>query len=173
MASPIPVRWTLDLLRARCIEDGDCLIWPLAATRGQPRVSMGGRTIYLRRWVLEQRLRRPLRRDESVTTTCMTPMCCAAGHLRATTRAEITARSYRDGSRCPARDYRMGVACAMRNSAKLDAAKAAAIRADERGARAVAAEYGVSPQTVYAIRSGRRWRGLAANSSVFAWRGAA
>jgi hypothetical protein len=41
--------------------------------------------------------------------------------------------------------------------AKLTAAQAAAIYGDQRLARIVAAEYGVSDTTIYDIRKGKRW----------------
>lgn len=46
----------------------------------------------------------------------------------------------------------------MRPHAKLTAAAVQAIREDGRPARVVAAEYGVSRQTVYEIRRGHTWK---------------
>lgn len=58
-----------------------CWLWKHELVDGYARVSNEGRTITVTRWLLAQRIGRPLRRTEVARHTCDTPMCCRPQHL--------------------------------------------------------------------------------------------
>jgi hypothetical protein len=87
-----------------------------------------------------------------VAHACGNRLCVAPVHLRWATRAENQADRLKHGT-----DWR-GEKHAQ---AKLTEQQVHAIRQDERGSRAVAADYGVRPRTIRQIRARRTWGWLA------------
>lgn len=176
MTARLLTRAERDAYLARCVPDGDCLIWPGSVnTGGYAQVKRHGAHFLLRRLLVESRARRVIGPGERVQSLCGRPACCEPAHLAIGTPGDINRASFASGRRsravCVAAGRRARIAG---GGMKLTLEDARAIRADTVSTRAeLARRYGVRPNYITSIRSGRAWAETAANASVFAWRGAA
>ena len=93
--------------------------------------------------------------DTKVCHSCDMPECVNPDHLWLGTTADNTRDAAAKGRLGKARPR--GSLNAM---ARLSEKDIALIRTDKRVAREIAADYGVSPSTIYAIRSGANWSWL-------------
>lgn len=89
--------------------------------------------------------------DLCVLHACDTPRCVRPSHLHLGTRAE-------NNQEAAERDRRHRPSGTQNPHAKLSEADVRAIRADQRSARIIAAEYGISRANVSMIRTRRTWR---------------
>ena len=88
--------------------------------------------------------------------SCDNPNCCNPRHLSWGTQKANVAQAMSRGR------HQRGEAS---GRARLTEAEVLAIRADERGCRRLAREYGVGVQTIVGIRAGKTWRHLLPNIS--------
>ena len=150
---------TIESLRARCIEDGDCLIWQGGAyTNGSPRAHVHGerrttsaRAVWL---VLHGKVQQP---GKFAFSTCGNPLCMA--HAVFLTRAQIGKRvaALTGYAQNPARRER--IALSKRATASpLTPDQVHDIRYGPGLITEKAARHKVSEQTASAIVNGRRWR---------------
>lgn len=144
-------RW----LAARTTPDGSCLRWNGLVTHGRPMGtfrSSGARSV--RRIVWEE-THGPLLEEQWVvrTTDCSNVDCVAIEHLRVVNAQAHVAEGVET------RRFRWGE---KHGNAKLTESQARSILSDHESSRAELAErFGISPATVYAIRTGQRWAHLA------------
>lgn len=90
---------------------------------------------------------------------CESSRCCNPAHWRPTTRALVTPAMSALGTISRGLRHAIAVTTAVRRRAqKLDAEKAAAIRASVEPTRVLAERYGVDPSLIQGIRRGRYWR---------------
>lgn len=176
MDARILTRAERDAYLARCVQDGDCLIWHGSVnTGGYAQVKLGGAHYLLRRLIVESRARRVIGPGKRVQSLCGRPACCEPAHLAISTSSDINRASFASGRRshavCVAAGRRARLAG---GGVKLTMEDARAIRADTVSTRAeLARRYNVRPNYITSIRSGRAWAETAANASVFSWRGVA
>lgn len=162
----------------RCVPgDGQCQIWQQSTgSTGYPQASIEGRPQLVARWVLEQRLGRPLLPKHCATPACGDKRCVSADCLREVSKSDVLRNTYRSGKRRADLevDGRRSAMLA-RGVAKLDMSKARQIRLlrGTDSAAAIGRAFGVSAKTVTSIWSGVRWAEAANGSSVFLWRPAA
>lgn len=94
------------------------------------------------------------RLDSVVLHTCDNKLCCNPDHLRFGSHADNMADMKAKGRR---KNIGLGET---NGRAKMAPEQVLAIRADARGKRVIAAEYGISPAQVQRIRKGYQWRSI-------------
>ncbi len=148
---------TVATLLAKCVEEGDCLLWQGRTTRqGVPCCKFEGRNCGVRRALWQLLGRRTLHPGQVVSTRCGNPLCCNPEHLLATTAADLMRRRNRQAKGEMLRVARM--TATIRSRARLDLDQANQIRASDRPSAELAREVGVSTSMINSIRRGARWR---------------
>jgi len=166
--------WTLQTVKDRCVEEGECWIWQLGlSSGGYPQARIDGRARIVRKWVYDVLLnkRRPV--DSVVRCSCENKLCLSPAHLVHGTQADAVRDSYTSGARCPVEMTAKRRANIVKQGlTKLDMAKAQEIRskASTQSKTQLAQDYGVSLSTVKSVVSGRYW-GSPLAKSAFEWRG--
>lgn len=162
---------TLEEIYARCIEDGDCLLWPVQSKPGarRSRPGIGKLQRNPRRVVFE--LTRGVELDSTmrVLDTCGNRRCCCEHHLVALP-LDKAAKAQAERGDFNRRPQSLAQLAKRRGRAKLDMDKARAIRSSPEPSDVLAERYGVSAQTIRMVRSGAIWNEQAANASVFTFR---
>ena len=153
------ITYTIATLRARTIEVGDCWEWLGGyATGGRyPQVRHAGKPSMVRRVVL--RLSGiELLAGRHVTTTCDNHRCVNPEHLRQATIQEISAKAGAQGlMSSPARGAKIA-ATKRAQMAVLTIEQVREIRQHTTTHAAAAAQYGVHPSKIAAIRQHRCWK---------------
>ena len=147
------MKHTLESLRARTTEDGDCLIWTGSDNgKGIPKVKNGNGGMGVRRVVWELR-KGKIPEGKQVIVTCGHAGCIE--HLALATKAQVSKAAQ---SRPDVRAHRSATSAkAARAKAKLTMELARQIRNDPREGIVVAAELGVCKSTVSHVRRNRTW----------------
>lgn len=133
---------------AATYEGNDCLLWPYGQSHGYGQVSNPKKALaHTLVCELAHGARPPDKTDAA--HSCGVPLCCNPRHLRWATRKENHADMIRHDTR------RRGV---NHGGAKLSPEQVQAIRsAVGRTQKAIAAEHGISQQTVSNIKTGKIW----------------
>lgn len=161
---------TIDDIRARCTDLGDCWLWQGGkSSTGHPMLYGELRRVLVRRYVWQLLGHELPAKPLVLKATCGEVLCCNPKHLAVWTRSQLVAEAYASSRNTDA-EYGARFAARVKQGTKIDMQKARAIRADQRTSDAVAAEMGISASMVRKIRSGQCWRELAAGASVFTWR---
>ena len=153
---------TLENLHLYCDEEGDCLLWNLGMnSANRPIARLDGKTRDVARY-LYTLIHGSVPDNCSITRTCGNSRCLAC--LDAITHSKRNKQSAAD--RKTANHYQSLFERAKKQGLiKLDLAKVQQIRASEKPALQLAAEYGVSRSTINDIQRRRTWRDTA--MSVF------
>ena len=162
----------IDTIRARCVEDGDCLRWQGAAVGGRhPSMPHGTKRGALVRRLVWEATHGPIPPGKIIRCTCGTPLCVAVEHLKLTTFAklgkELGAVGLMSG---PIRSANIAAAKRAGSQAKLSQEAVRAIRESGERGTVLAARYRISEATVSKIRkhqvrrefAGNPWQGLGA-----------
>lgn len=141
-----------DLARfeARVQRGEGCWVYtgPKFDSRGYGAFTLRRRVVRAHRFAWYAEHKQPMPAGFVVMHLCDNPSCVRPDHLRLAPQIENV--HDRDAKGRTARGERA-------STAKLTAAQVLAIRADSRGARPVAAEFGVARSLVQRIRQGRHW----------------
>ena len=153
----------LGWIKERCIEDGDCWLWKLAASgTGQPRYTFPGTgKTQVRRlaWTLTKG---PIPAGLRVTTSCGNPRCLNPTHLELATCGEIISRT----AKLPTVKQRRSIAGAKSApewKKKLDPQKVRHIRTSEQSQSELAQMYGVSQTLIANVRTYKAWKTVDTN----------
>jgi hypothetical protein len=160
MSKPKTVH-TIESLLARCIEDGECMVWGDYCGPGKtPLVHQDGKMVGVRKLLCALEGREI--RGKFFACSCGTPGCVLPAHIiQRTPVAHMKKMAKRAHEGEAAIRHRNGIMKWRRaNPIKLNEEIAAAIRNDTRGKSIVAAEYDVHPSMVWKIRTGRYWPDL-------------
>lgn len=134
-------------------ETDDCIPWPFAKGKyGHPIVAIDGRsTVACREVLLRTQGPPPSPRHQAAhaPVVCHNPSCVNPRHLRWASPSENSADRHLDGT------HHQGERV---NGARLTVEQVVAIRADQRGHREIAMEYGIDTSHVSGIKSRRTWR---------------
>lgn len=165
---------TLDEIKARCEEVGDCWIWQGATSdNGYPIMKRGhhGPCLLVRRVVAGIKGTPPAPR-QPVVMTCSEKCCCNPAHVRLSTAKKVAEAAAKAGAYSSI-DRCAKVAKARRAApgTKLDEDKAREIRLSPKTSVALAAEFGVSLSLIKSIRAGRSWKDYASPSAGLGARG--
>lgn len=152
---------TLGWIYARCVEDGDCLLWQGALARGGvPQMQYGGKVRPVRR-VVAQLLGKKLD-GLLATTTCGNPLCLAKEHLWMATRQQLQQYTADRTGYGRSLTRRARISRAKRAQAKLSLDQVEAIRLAPSAAEAARA-HGIARSTAISIRAHKMWRNYGNN----------
>ena len=147
----------LDLIHAKCIEEGDCWLWQGAMHCGMPVVRHAGKVVNVRRYIAEH-LQGLDVAGKLASCKCGNGMCCAPDHVDMITRKQLQRRTSKRTQfhQCPVRNERLALIA--REKSPLDQAAVDAIRASDMPSRDIADKIGLAHSTVQHIRSYRSWK---------------
>lgn len=157
---------------ARCVEYGDCLLWPHAATQnGLPEARLNGETVSLRRVVYMDHHK--VNADDIaglvIWPICDEQTCLCAKHLRASTRAQWSQLRADRGlaKHKPGTVANITAAARKRASNVLNLELAREIRQSDEGTQAICSRLGLEKSRVITVRRGSAWREQVQGASVF------
>jgi hypothetical protein len=159
---------TLDSLKARTIEEGDCWLWQGYIQNNTPQVvsyASGSKRMVSVRRLLRELITGRVQPDGHYSNTCGNPLCVNPDHTiwrgqDAHMRAMAKKRRVSDVTANKLRNYRVNT-----GQAKLSESKAQEIRLSEEPGPVLAERYGVSRSWINRVKRGEVWRVL---SSPFA-----
>lgn len=159
---------TIETLKARTIEEGDCWLWQGYIQNGTPQVihyRKDKKGMYSVRRLLRELQIGKVMPDGHYGNTCGNPKCVSPDHtLWKTTKSHMRDMANRR-THGPVDSMKKRQARIDRGLTKLDMEKAQAIRNSNEPGRVLAAQYGVHESMIKRIRTGRVWKVL---SSPFA-----
>jgi hypothetical protein len=143
-------------LRARTVEEGECLIWTQCCNgNGHPSATINRkRSLSVRRWVYEQYIGSPA--GKHIVPTCGNRKCVNPAHLKAVTSSEKNRLANWGTSAVTLSRQRTG-----RSGSPLTIEAVRAMRAERaQGAKLsdLSAKYGVHESRVSSICRGKSWR---------------
>ena len=150
--------WTLDMIRARCTECGDCWEWQRAISNDRyPTLRHKGRVINARRAVFEMAGGK-LQPKSFIVNTCGNHLCLNPAHLKQVRQRDHLAHVAALGAMSgPVRSARIA-ATKRAQTGKITLADANLIRASDEPVKVLAERYGLCLDRVYRIRRGEAWR---------------
>lgn len=166
--------FTLAMALSRCTEDGGCWLWQQACTNtGYPQASIDGKSTLVRRWVLEQKLGRPIRHGHTAAAlcgcrTCISPDCLVERSFSKTNKlAWASGAQHHTQARI---DARIANADKSLYPVVMSLAKARELRnrfyAGE-SLEQLSAAFGITRRNARDIVNGRAWKEPRAVASVF------
>lgn len=143
--------YLMEKIRVRCVEEGECLLWPGALCAGStPAVHYQGKHYNLRHFVWK-RMGKELPTDgKAIVTKCRDKRCLAELHLA------VGSRSRPGVKRSVAYKARAAAASQARSSLTWD--DIAEIRASDKPLDELSACYGKSKRAIQCIRAGDTWK---------------
>jgi len=147
----------LAAIEARTEEEGECLLWTGAHSRGQgsnrpqPAIWIDGKTMPLRRLAYVA-YGKELFAHWRVSTTCGNDSCLCEQHLKRKTHSE-SLKGHKKSVITSAK-----IAARKQASSPLDWEKVREIRGSEESMRSLAARFGVHEDTISKVRNHQSWR---------------
>jgi hypothetical protein len=160
---------TADTIRAKCIEEGECLLWPGAICGNKPTAWHAGKPTNLRHlfWNLTHPTKQ-LGDGQILRISCRDERCLA--HMVRSTRADLMRQISK--KLVGIASVRAARAAARRRRSTVTHEIAELIRQDSRPPQQLADQFGLNRRTVQRIRSFETWAPVP-GSSVFNWQGSA
>jgi hypothetical protein len=154
---------TIESLKARTIEDGDCWQWRGYMANNTPQVMHyidGKRHMYSVRRLFRELIIGKKQPDGHYTNTCGNQFCVNPEHIRWKTvrnhlREAALNRQHTVIDRMKKRQYRVALGLT-----KLDMQKAEEIRASTETTKQLAEKYGVNISMIKRVRANQAWRVL-------------
>lgn len=155
--------YLMERIRAKCVEDGDCLIWTGATTsNGTPTMRMPKtrEMIGVRRLVLKIAGR--WKEGLLATSTCGHPQCVCEHHARGVTRAQLSKLAIKRTAYhlSPARNAKIAAAARARYG-KLTPEMREAIMESDLPQRVLGEMYGVGQHSISELKQGKSYRDYA------------
>lgn len=148
---------TPETLKARCVEEGDCLIWTGYFANGVPMVSHDGKMRPVRALLLSMS-GVSLKGFYTVVAGCGDKRCVCEEHAKTYTKRQHMAYMGRNvDAKGPGRTAKI-TAISRATKAKLTIEQAREIRASDEPGPVLAEKYGVHRGVVSRIRRGIAWR---------------
>lgn len=150
---------TITDIYARCIEEGDCMIWQGALTdQGYPLMKFNGKSTSVRRVVMTLDGRIP-KSGQPVACSCNEKRCVAKEHLSRSTFSKISQKVADSGLYASkARCAKVAEVNRNRKDTRLSIEIARDIRTSEESGQVLADQYGVGRNRISAIRRGEIWK---------------
>jgi hypothetical protein len=146
-------------IRAKLIDDGDCLRWDSVAktahARRHPAVMVEGKVLLVRRVVYEME-RGPLRPSIYLAPTCGDECCVKPEHQKQLTKQQKNTMGAKLGASAPGRNAK--VSAAARKRAKLTVEAVQEIRNGNATIPALAQRFGVHEKAIWLVRQGLTWK---------------
>lgn len=150
----------LEIIKARCIEEGECWIWQGAySSNGYPIMKSAGfkgGCLLVRRVVVELD-GRPAAPRQPVAASCNDKRCCNPACLKPSSTSAIGKKAGKNGA-YSRMSRRAKIATAKRIGGKLNFEQAAEIRMSKESGPVLAARYGIDKSMVNNIKRGDAWR---------------
>lgn len=161
--------WTLDDIRQRCEEVGECWLWLKSVNSGgHPTCSHNGSTVLAKRLAYSLTGKRLPTNGMLITARCGNVLCCSPSCLMSVTRSRLQelshARRRRDDPEYWAKVQKTS------QFAKVNRAIAEEMRASGDDMKTLSKRYGMSEESARRILRNESWHQPARVSSVFAWR---
>jgi hypothetical protein len=157
---------SLEYIKIRCVEVGDCWEWgsPLSTPerRANPEVRVGKYKGSARRYAYIQ-ARGEIRPKWVVVPNCGNPNCINPEHQSQMSKKQCVQKAAKAGKLAGSKPKRTA---SVRSRAKLTMEQAREIRGRTEPGYVLAAEYGVDRSMIHRIRNGQNWRD---HSNPFAW----
>ena len=148
---------TIQEIKDRTDEVGDCWVWKKAITSGYPQLKVPGRACKLVRRLVVELDGRPAGARQPVITTCGDPLCVNPAHLKPVTVSEVGKRAAAAGGwKGKARGSK--IAAKKRATGKLTLEIAREIRMSEESGPVLSARYGVNRSLITRIKRGHAWK---------------
>lgn len=147
----------LDVILAKCTEEGDCWNWNGALHCGAPVVRIGGKVHNVRRHIAEHIQGRDVAGKLAIAR-CGNGKCCAPEHIDVITRRALQRRTTRQTQHQQRVTRNERIALAARTRSVLDSDKVRQIRASDLPGRDLAAQLGVSLSAVQKARNYQTWK---------------
>lgn len=147
---------TLDDIKARCEEIGECWIWQKTLLRGKvPVMKIAGKTVYPRRavWQLHNGKEIPSSMVVTHRKSCGDPLCCNPDHLTLISRKALVQRTGAEGKFSTAR-IKAKIAATKRKKSKLSQEAVREIIASDDSIPTLAKKHGITEAYGYMIRRG-------------------
>lgn len=154
---------TLNDIKARCVEEGECWIWQKATTKaGYPIVKLNGVKL-VRRVVMDIKGVK-LKDRQPTVTTCGEKLCVHPEHVKASNWSSVGKAAAKQGAFSnPARGAKIAKARRQAHDARLTAEQAAEIRQSTESGPVLAARYGINRSRINDIKRGRAWKEYGTN----------
>ena len=144
--------YLVDKIRSRCVEEGDCLIWPGAVNTRGPVATIGQKQFSLRKVAWEHEHGKAFPADRVASPGCKDPRCLA--HVVAKTWKQLNSRK-------PTIAHRAKISLGKCKGSKLDAAAVADIRFSEEPMSVLIERHSISKAYGYMIKRGDNRRDYA------------
>lgn len=143
--------YLMDRIRARCVEEGECLLWQGTLAAGcAPSIRHDGDTVSIRRWLWVQMGKKLTANGGAIKAKCRNPRCVAEGCLIAGKRGPDVGRKHRPSTKLKA-------AALIRARSSLTLADVQEIRLSDAPTRELAERFGKAMNHIQAIRKGTQW----------------
>lgn len=163
-------RLTLERIKARCIEDGDCLLWTgkthqnTGSPAGTEWIDGKDRYVAIRRRAYEEYNRVKLKPGEEIVCSCGNAVCLDKAHLEKVTRAERNRRTHATMDAATKLRRNQALAEAMQEQrGKILPEHVAAIKESEEGPYVIAKRLGISGVVASRIKRGLSYKDYARN----------
>ena len=149
---------TLDQIKDRCRQCGDCWEWigHAGSSGNHPQAKIDGKVRLVRRYAYELS-GREIRPDRKLSCSCENKKCINPQHMLALTESQKGKRAAARGAFSnPARGKK--IADGRRKTGKLTMEQAMEIRMSEESGPTLAARFGINRSLVGCIKRGERWK---------------
>lgn len=150
----------LEIIKGRCIEEGECWIWQGAySSNGYPIMKAAGvksGCLLVRRLVVELD-GRPAKPRQPVAASCDDKRCCNPACLKPSSTSAIGKKAGKNGA-YSRMSRRAKIAASRRGHGKLNYEQAAEIRLSKESGPVLAERYGIDKSMVNNIKRGEAWR---------------
>ena len=155
---------TLQHIKDRTEEVGECWIWQQGLTNGYPSMKVKGCGCKLVRRIAVALDGRQASPRQPVTVTCNEPLCVNPAHLKPSSNQAVAKKAGAAGAfSTKARCAKIAAAKRASGSAMLNMEKAREIRSSEESGPKLAERYGVNVSLIKSIRAGRVWKEYSKN----------
>lgn len=152
---------TMEFIRAKSHEDGDCLIWDGATGAskigGVPYININRKLSPVRRWIAENVLEIEIK-GLIASTKCGNPLCVEPSHVAMKTRKELMtdAAKRTQYHKNPARNYKLALAARARSPHSPETIER--IREMDGSIRSICRELGVGFDVVQRVKNGTGYK---------------
>lgn len=165
--SGVKTVWSMDEVRSRCDEVGNCLIWRGGVnSAGYPMASFKGKSKSVGSIVYTDILGKERKLRYRLTTRCHNPRCVSDICLHQSKHGDILSAAHKRRRESDPLSLRRDQRASSR--AKLSPEIAEEVRASPKTAIELGAELGVHPESIRSIRRGNAYKApMSAANSVF------
>lgn len=148
---------TMDLIKDRIIEEGDCWIWMGAYSHTAPAVRDGDKVVQVRRLIAEKFLGKKINGLFAVPK-CKNSECVCPDHIRIVSRATLNKMTIEKTQFHLRPDRIAKLKLAAQKRYNIDMNKVEAVRKAEGSGRQIAKDFGMNLSVVQKIRNGAHYQ---------------